>query len=461
MNAELIDTGLFQLNEAIHVATNAGSSPSDLSLLVNKSVELNRLIAAHPNATAAILSDVIEYRDSELDCRDDQTQRIAIRHPNISKHDVLRLAGKFPEDLFMNPSIELIVSEQPNLFEDNYSLLQARGCPLDVMRRIADEGTRAEQASIARNPSLPLDLQHRLTPDYFFQRDLEVLKKIASQQEEDVIRDCINMYAEASRPFCVPQFLPFDRTNSDHRLADQVFCGFPFTSAEFPWPVEKLGNHMQPITQINLAKAASLLGVKLGSGLMQVWGGIESSAKVELQTRVIPESALTQDLDWFYPQRTPWLDEGYDFEGCAHSCIDQSDFPSFSVGSCRIDWRLVGRMFYPSIYTRVFDPHADDRLDHGFYDRKFYFDAELEGLEEELDTACISRHSSFKEAWGEKPLVFLGGYPQALGNAWAAYPGNMFFYHSLDYAVMMTVGVTYKVDPGGKTCFDVNWTCDK
>lgn len=461
MNDENNDAAQLQIDDAIQVATKTDTSANDLSSHVNKSFELNRLIAAHPNATAAILSEVIEYRDQEFDRCDVQTQRIAIRHPNISKEDVLRLADKFPEDLFMNPSINLIVSEHPHLFEDNYLLLQTRGCPLDVLQRIADEGTRAEQASIARNPSLPLDLQNRLTPDYFYQRDLEALKQIASQQEDDVIRDCINMYANVSRPFCVPRFLPFDRQSSEHRLVDQVLCGFPFTSAEFTWPIEKLGNHMQPIAQINLAKASSLLGVHLGSGLMQVWGGIESGTKVELQTRVIPESALKHDLDWFYPQRTPWLEKSYGFEGCAHSSLDETDFHPFSVDCCRIDWHLAGRMFYPSIYTRVFDPLADDRLEHGLFDRHIDIDCQLEPTEDELDSACISRHRSFQGAWGKRPLVILGGYPEALGNSWAAYPENMLFYHSVDYGVLMTVGVTYQVNLDGKICFEVNWTCDK
>ena len=194
---------------------------------------------------------------------------------------------------------------------------------------------------------------------------------------------------------------------------------------------------------------------------MQVWGGIDSGTRAELQTRHIPEHALAQDLDWFYPQQTPWLDKTYNFEGCVHSCLEPTDFPTFSVDRCRVDWRLMGRMFYPSIYTRVFTPQADDQLDHGLSGNRDNISWQLEAIEEELDTACISRHSSFGEAWGVKPLVFLGGYPQALGNAWAAYPGNMLFYHTIDYAVMMTVGVTYQIDTDGRASFAVNWTCDK
>ena len=444
----------------ITIANNPDSTSHDLSLVANKSFKINRLIAAHPNASAEVLSTIIEYRNEIFENCDDETQRIAIKNPNISSTDILRLANKFPEDLFANPSIERLISELPHLFEDNYTLLQTSGCPLEVLKRIAEEGTRAEIASIARNPTLPLELKNKLTPSFFHQRDLSAIEQIALEQANDTIRDCLRMYANISRPFCIPTFLPFNRDSLEHRLSDQIFCGFPFTSVDFPWPVESLGHYMQPIAQINLVNASKLIGVNLGDGLLQVWGGIESSTKVELQTRVIPQFKLKQDADWFYPTQAPWLDDNYNFDGCVHSCIDQEDFIPFSLNYCRIDWNFVGQMFYPSIYSRVFDSRAEDRLDHGLYQRKFEFDAELEEVENTLSNACISRHSSLKESWGRKPLAILGGYPQALGNAWAGYPDQMLFYHSLDYATMDTVGVMYKFNHDGAVSFHVNWTSD-
>ena len=136
------------------------------------------------------------------------------------------------------------------------------------------------------------------------------------------------------------------------------------------------------------------------------------------------------------------------------------DFQPFSVECCRIDWRAPQRMFYPNVGRRVFDPRIDDRHKHGYYDRWDEFDAELEQLEQELDAACISRHSSFQDAWGEKPLVFLGGYAQAIGSAWDSYPDNMLFYHSLDYASLMTVGVTYRLAKRGAPKFEAHRTSD-
>lgn len=165
MSTEPIDSAQLQLDVAIQIAANADSSPADLSLIVNKSVEVNRLLAAHPKATTAILSEVIKYRTTdrgeEFSHYDEQTLRIAVRHPNILVDDALRLGRTFPDDLFMNPSIDLIVDENPrllsedNYLDDNYSMLQAGGCPTRVLERIAVEGTRAEQAAVARNPRLP------------------------------------------------------------------------------------------------------------------------------------------------------------------------------------------------------------------------------------------------------------------------------------------------------------------
>lgn len=444
----------------IEIASNAESSSDSLSSLENQSVEVNRLIAAHPKATPDLIAKVIEYRDQLSNDYDSETRQTAIRNPNISIDDALRLAREFPDDLFMNPAFNAIVAAQPKLFDGEFALLQAQGCPIDVLRRFAHTGTRAEQAAVARNPGLPSDLRDLLTAEYFYQRDLKELAQITARQDDEIVRNFVNMYAGTTRPFCTPRFLPLDRLNPEHRIADQVFCGFPFTSTDFPWPVEKLGNHMQPIAQINLKNAADLLGLKLGGGLLQLWGGTDSSQKVELQIRVIPEISMSSALDWFYPEQAPWLNSGYDFSGCAHSAIEQMDFQPFGLDCCRIEWHAPRKMFYPMFGKRIFNPREDDRLKHDLYDRWDEFDSELEELESEADAACVSRHSSFKEAWGEEPLVFLGGYAEALGNAWDRYPGNMLFYHSLDYGSMMTVGITYRIAKNGTVKFDANWTCD-
>ena len=285
--------------------------------------------------------------------------------------------------------------------------------------------------------------------------------EIASQQDDEVLRGFMKMYANKSRPFCVPQFLPFDRKRSSHRVADQIFSGFPFTCAEFPWPIEKIGNHMQPIAQINLAMASELLSENLGSGLMQIWGGVDSGTKVELLSRLIPESALTSEPDWFYPEHAPWLDRALGYEGCAHSSIDVSDFPSFGIDNCRVEWRLLGQMFYPSVMDLVCQPHGADRANLEKNNLTSIYGFDVESIEEKLESACISRPSSILAAWGERPLVLLGGYPESLGNAWGTYQDDLLFYHSLDYAVMMSIGLTYKSGGDGIPQFSVNWTCNK
>ena len=459
------DPSLFQLDEVMRIAKNADSSPNELELIVNRNHVLNRILAAHPNSTASILSALIRFEEEESGF-DEMTRRIAIRHPNISSDDALNFGNLFPDDLFENPAIDLIVAEYPRLIsednysEDNYSMLQAVKCPLSVLTRMAVEGTRAEQAAVARNPSLPRALKNELSSDYFYKRDVNEILKIAAKQDDDVLRRCIEMYANTSRPFCIPQFLPFDRKNSQHRLEDQIFSGFPFTSEEFPWPTEKLGKHMQPIAQIDLKKASLLLGMNIGGGLLQVWGGVESLKKIDLMTRCIPESSLANELDWFYPEYAPWLDNELNFDGCVQSAISNSDFPNFGIDNCRIVWRFMGQMFYPSVRARVFDPKAADRIDHEICARKHEFDIKLEAIEEDLDAACISRHATLKDAWGEAPLVVLGGYAESIGNTWHTYKDDMLFYHSLDYGVMITIGVTYGIGKDGNFQFSVNWTCD-
>jgi hypothetical protein len=467
MKSKNNDLGLFQVDEATRIATSPSVLPSDLGAIVNRSHEVNRLLAVHPNSTAEILSQLLRYQEEKTGF-DQVTRRMALRHPNISAEDAVDFGTLFPDDLFNNPEIASIVAKYPRLLSedcdsggDYYLLLRSVNCPLSVLERVAVEGTRDEQAVVARNPSLPQECKNRLSSEYFHKRDVSEILMVAAKQEDEVLRSCIEMYANVSRPFCVPQFLHFDRTNYHHRLEDQVFCGFPFTSKEFPWPVENLGKHMQPIAQIDLVGASNLLGVNLGDGLLQVWGGVESCKKVDLLTRLIPADSLASELDWFYPDYAPWLSKRLDFDGCTQSSIDNSDFPEFGVDSCRVVWSLAGKMFYPNVWNRVFDPRRADQVDHIFKERDRDWVAKLEEVEEELSAARISRPVSLRRAWGEDPLVVLGGYAEDLGNAWSSHRGDMLFYHSLDYGVLITIGVTYEVDDSGDLRFSVNSTCDK
>ena len=92
---------------------------------------------------------------------------------------------------------------------------------------------------------------------------LRRLDAFARAQPTAVLRNFIEAYAGMSRPYCLPRFLPLDKSNPAHRLADQLGPGFPFTSAAWPWPLEN-DEPMQPIAQVSLESAGQLLGGKYG-----------------------------------------------------------------------------------------------------------------------------------------------------------------------------------------------------
>ena len=108
-------------NYPIEISANVLSSSYLLESLESRTVEVNRLIAAHPNATSSLLAKIItEHWDEQLRCFDVLTRRAAIRNPNISIDDALQLASDFPDDLFLNTTLRLMVIEQPRIIDGAY-----------------------------------------------------------------------------------------------------------------------------------------------------------------------------------------------------------------------------------------------------------------------------------------------------------------------------------------------------
>jgi len=84
--------------------------------------------------------------------------------------------------------------------------------------------------------------------------------------------------------------------------------GFPYTSDSYPWPKTPASDlPMQPIVQLNLAGVAKILGVELGTELLQVWGPVAPTVgelSVDIKSfllRLIPQEALSEHPSDFYP----------------------------------------------------------------------------------------------------------------------------------------------------------------
>ncbi len=437
--------------QMIELASDLDSTAEQLAQLVNKCIDINRLLAKHPRTPSKILDDICQF--SQYDA---ESMRNVIRNPNVPIDALIFFGHEYPSDLMRNPALNLLLIERPDLISEIPELLEISDCPIDFIRSIVNKGTRQQRVSLLLNPDLPDEFKKKLSPEALHEESLAILKQFADEQTDDNTRTNIEVYARTSRPYCIPKFHPFDRGNPEHRIQDQVLCGFPYTSAKWPWPItENLGDHMHPIAQLDLKNAGEKLGEEIGSGLLQIWGGINSSG--ELIQRIIPEIDLNDPMDSFYPEKAPWLvKEGIDltFEGCVVSYLERGNHFPFDIDCCRVEWIPVGRMFYPNFSKRISHP-----LDHDLFDEDVETsDYEvLEALSEQLDELEVptARNSLVRNA-----LFQLGGYSDGIGNTWHTSSGHMLLFHTIDYGVKVTIAVTFKKRGKAKCKFEIYWNCD-
>ena len=286
------------------ILMNADSTSVQLADLMNHSGEINRLIGRHPNADSETLAEIIGFWDTDEDQIDLELRRSVVKHPHASMETLVKLGREFPSLLLENPSLKLLLSEHPDFFESIPEVLMIPECPVELMRSAFESGDLMQKAMLALNPGLPDDFCEQFSQIKLAAQSDTALEKFADSQKDKWVKEYLSKYRSTSRPFCIPRFLDLDRMNPDHRKQDQVLSGFPYTSDRWPWPVGENGEHMQPIAQIDLENASINLGESLGSGLLQVWGGVNES---ELSLRTIPKPDLLEPVDDFYPEDAPGL----------------------------------------------------------------------------------------------------------------------------------------------------------
>lgn len=437
------------------ILTNADSTSAQLADLMNQNGEINKLIGRHPNADSETLAEIIGFWDDDADDIDLELRRTVVKHPNASIETLVELGREFPSLLLENPSLKLLLRKHPDFLELIPEVLMIPECPVEIMRSAIASGDLMQKAMLALNPALPNDFRGQLLPRELAAQSDTALEKFTDSQKDKWVKECLSKYRSTSRPFCIPRFLELDQSNPEHRKQDQVLSGFPYTSKKWQWPVGPNGRHMQPIAQVDLEIASINLGESLGSGLLQVWGGIDKS---ELNLRLIPNSDLEEPVDNFYPEDPPWLatDLFGDAEmyGCMISPFPLSAYRPFAFSNCRVEWVPFGNMFYPSLTTRILYA-LESENDSLEFDGKL--ERRLERVDEHLNKIEIPT--------GKKPcmeLLFrLGGYTDGLGNTWDRYPDSLLLYHSIDRGVKITVGVTYRKSSDGHIEFFADSTCDK
>jgi predicted DNA-binding WGR domain protein len=442
-NAVTVD-GL-STSEMVELASNPSLTSKQLASLVAQHFEVNRVIAKHQNATAGMLRQIAEHWDDELNGRDEEAQRLIAQHPKTPVDLLTRLGHAFPSELLRNPALKALLLKKPTFLDQFSGLVRLPDCPESYLRAIATGEADLSKLDMLRNPNLPADLRTKLTPDYFNRRALDKLQAFAAEQKDVDGRNYVEAYARHSQSYCIPSFVPLDRSNRHHRLDDQAMRGFPFTSANWPWPLTDAGQPMQPLAQIDLEKAGILLGTELGRGLLQVWA-MDTN---EPLLRTIPPSALEDDLDTYYPNEAFWNVECGDtseYVGLFYLYLSQMPHP-------RIEWIRAGQMF-PRPLQAMWNWCEENT---NFRERK---QEQLSERIEDLGIPMMERGDSATR-W-----VHLGGYPGGHGNQgarcdWHGEEERLLLYvRDGGEDVVFTMQVTVSLGVEGKPNFQAYITCD-
>jgi len=438
--------------------SDSGLSIDELRENSNKTNEINKIIAAHPNADSDLLDELLEFRGEDAGLRDLEVITIALKNPNISLDNIIRFGRDNPKAVLENPSFAAILKKKPDLYKNIPEMLHQINCPEKLLLRAAKEKNEEFWPDILMNPFIPASLIDTVNSKNLFDSAKRRLQDFKDQSDVDSVGQYLSAYLDTVRPFFVPRFLKFDGNIREHRLSDQVLCGFPFTSQKWSWPIGSNSLHMQPVAQINLENAGKLLSLPLGSGLLQIWGCVGLGLRDHL-IRVIPLTDLSDSIDSFYPPDAAWLKTDHDgapeFENCIVSIFSLEDYRPFKIANCRIEWVDMGRMFYPSVSLRISQPLLQDESDQKFDVRSDLWTI-LEKLDDEIDKL---RLPTGLNRFGNR-LFVLGGYADGLGETWHTGAGDLVLYHSVDLGFKRTIALYCKSDEDGSPVFVVEINCD-
>ena len=441
-------------NEILEKLSDPSLSIDDLRGYSNKTNEINKKIAAHPNVDSTLLDELLEYWGEDDEGIDADVVKVALRNPAISLEKLTRFGRDYPESVLDNPSFADFLKKEPHLYKKIPEILHQINCPEKLLIKASKQRKEEFWPDILINPKIPVSLTDAVNPNNLFESGKKRLQDFKDKVSDEIVEKYLELYLNTVRPFFVPRFLKFDRSKREHRLSDQVLCGFPFTSQKWPWPLGSNGLHMQPVAQINLENVGKLLRLPLGTGLLQIWGCVDMGLR-DHSVRIIPPQDHSDVLDDFYPPDAAWLKVDYEgapeFEKCIVSSFTLDDYRPFKIEKCRVEWVDMGDMFYPSVYKRIFSPLRQDDCSSQFDDSSNSWTL-TEKLDEKIDKL---RLPTGLNPYGNR-LFVLGGYGDGLGNAWHTDDGDLVLYHSVDYGYKITIALYCKTDDVGQPVFAVN-----
>lgn len=292
------------MQDQLKQASDPATSAEDLMALAGHVIDVDRTLARHPNATAELLESIM-YAEDEDGNYDREVRTAIVRHPNVSPATFCELSAKYPKEAVTNPSMDALLQANSELIDSCSFLLELEGCPDSWLKRGVSSSFYSVKLQALRNPKLPEKLRARLSPETLVKEAESNLQKFKEKQKDSLAAEFMEQYIKVAErlPYAIPSFCEFDPKNPEHRVADQVICGFPYTSQSWPWPQDAAGKFMQPVAQIDLSNAGKILGKDFDDGLLQVWFSVDPDSKVEGSwdplVRFIPRTSLREpDLYW-------------------------------------------------------------------------------------------------------------------------------------------------------------------
>jgi hypothetical protein len=122
------------------VAVDENSSPEELRILVNKSLEILRLVASNPNSDTELLKELSSSNYFFI-------RKAVVSNPNTPSEILFKLGKEFPGELINNPVFSLLMLENPDLMakipiETGTSLYYYDGLPGELRERLDKYGNR-------------------------------------------------------------------------------------------------------------------------------------------------------------------------------------------------------------------------------------------------------------------------------------------------------------------------------
>lgn len=166
-------------------AKDPARTADELASACGQFPEVDRAVAAHPNAGSSLLSELSHSSDKATRAR-------VAANPATATADLLRLGGQFPKAFLDNPALDLLMLENPALLESIpqallVRLLKSDRCPADFLVWAAAHADEKLQLAVAMNVNVPPPAVDRLRQSIHarVREAVQALAALTNKPEDD------------------------------------------------------------------------------------------------------------------------------------------------------------------------------------------------------------------------------------------------------------------------------------